>query len=118
MTNSLLQYLGRLLKGPIFSADYVLNNGIGAMNEPADHRTRGAAKPRERLFSGLILASEKPAKEISIEEVYTHAETSRGTFYKYFTGATGLFKAKNCCKKAVFIHGAIFIQKCGNFCHF
>ena len=68
------------------------------MKEPEDHCTRVAAdrgsETQERLFSGLILASEKPAKEISIEEVYTHAETSRGTFYKYFTGTTGLFKAK------------------------
>jgi hypothetical protein len=55
------------------------NNGIGAMKEPEDHRTRVAAKPRseaqERLFSVLIVVSEKPAKEISIKEVYTHAET-------------------------------------------
>ena len=48
------------------------------MKEPADHRTRGAAERRgeiqERLLlSGLILASERPAKEISIEEVYAHA---------------------------------------------
>jgi TetR/AcrR family transcriptional regulator, ethionamide resistance regulator len=67
------------------------------MKEPEDHRTRVAAdrgsETQERLFSGLILASERPVKEISIEEVYTHAETSRGTFYKYFTGTTGLFKA-------------------------
>jgi hypothetical protein len=50
------------------------------MKEPEDHRTRVAAdrgsKTQERLFSGLILASERPVKEISIEEVYTHAETS------------------------------------------
>jgi len=39
------------------------------------------------------LGSEKQVKEISIEEIYTHAKTSRGTFYKYFTGTTGLFKA-------------------------
>jgi hypothetical protein len=80
MTNSLLQYLGRLLKGLIFGADYVLNNGIGAMKEPEDHHTPVAAERRsetqERLFSGLILASKRPVKEISIEEVYTHTETS------------------------------------------
>ena len=80
MTNSLLQCLGRFLKGLILGADYVLNNGIGAMKEPEDHRTSLAAERRseaqERLFSGLIVVSEKPAKEISIEEVYTHAETS------------------------------------------
>jgi hypothetical protein len=51
------------------------------MKEPADHRTRVAAERRsetqERLLvSGLILASEKPAEEISIEEVYTNAEIS------------------------------------------
>ena len=69
------------------------------MKEPEDYRTRIAAerrsKAQERLFSGLILASERPAKEISIEKVYTHAETSRATFYKSFNGTTGLFKAKN-----------------------
>ena len=50
------------------------------MKEPEDYRTRVAAdrgsEAQERLFSELILASEKPAKEISIEEIYTHAETS------------------------------------------
>ena len=50
------------------------------MKEPEDHRTPVAAERRsetqERLFSGLILASERPVKEISIEEVYTHTETS------------------------------------------
>ncbi len=55
------------------------NSGIGAMKEPEDRRTRVAAKPRsepqERLFSVLIVVSEKPAKEISTEGVYTHAET-------------------------------------------
>ena len=79
MTNSLLQYLGRLLKGLIFGADYVLNNGIGAMKESEDHRTRVTAKRRsetqERLFSGPILGSEKHAKEICIQVIYTHAET-------------------------------------------
>jgi hypothetical protein len=49
------------------------------VKEPEDHRTRIAAERRsetqERLFSGLIFASERPAKVISIEEVYTHAET-------------------------------------------
>jgi hypothetical protein len=79
MTNSLLQCLGRFLKGLILGADYVLNNEIGAMKVPEDHRTRVAAKPRseaqERLFCVLIVVSEKPAKEISIEGVYTHAET-------------------------------------------
>jgi hypothetical protein len=68
------------------------------MKEPEDHRIRVAAERRNEtqerlLLSGLILGSEKPVKEISIEEIYTHAETSRGTFYKYFTGTTGLFKA-------------------------
>jgi hypothetical protein len=81
MTNSLLQYLGRLLKGLIFGADYVLNNGIGTMKEPEDHRTSLAAERRSETqeilpLGGLILASERPAKEISIEEFYTHAETS------------------------------------------
>ena len=70
------------------------------VKEPEDHRTRVAAERRNEtqerlLLSGLILASEKPAKEISIEDVYTHAETSRGTFYKSFNGTSGLFKAKN-----------------------
>ena len=69
------------------------------MKEPEDHRTRVAAdrgsETQERLFSGLILASERPAIEISIEGVYRHAETSRGTFYKSFNGTSGLFKAKN-----------------------
>jgi AcrR family transcriptional regulator len=68
------------------------------MKDPQDHRIRVAAERRSEtqerlLLSGLILGSEKPVKEISIEEIYTHAETSRGTFYKYFTGTTGLFKA-------------------------
>ena len=68
------------------------------MKEPEDHRIRVAAVRRNEtqerlLLSGLILGTEKPVKEISIEEIYTHAETSRGTFYKYFTGTTGLFKA-------------------------
>ena len=83
------------------------------MKEPEDHRTPVAAERRseaqERLFSGLILASERPVKEIGIEEVYTHAETSWGTLYKYFNGTTGLFKAKNWGKNAIFIYGAIFI---------
>ena len=53
-----------------------------SMREPEDHRTRVAAERRSEtqerlLLSGLILASEKPAKEISIEEIYTHAETDR-----------------------------------------
>jgi len=68
------------------------------MTEPEDHRIRVAAERRNEtqeklLLSGLILGSKKPAKEISIEEIYTHAETSRGTFYKYFSGTTDLFKA-------------------------
>lgn len=68
------------------------------MKEPEDHRIRVAAERRNEtqeklLLSGLILGSKKPVKEISIEEIYTHAQTSRGTFYKYFTGTTGLFKA-------------------------
>ena len=51
------------------------------MKEPEDHRTSLDAERRsetqERLpLGGLILASEWPAKEISIEEVYAHAETS------------------------------------------
>jgi len=63
-----------------FGAQQVLNVRIKAMKEPEDHRTRVAAERRSEtqeklLLSGLILASEKPAKEISIEEVYTHAET-------------------------------------------
>ena len=67
------------------------------MKEPQDHRIRVAAERRNEtqerlLLSGLILCSEKPAKEISIEEIYTRAETSRGTFYKYFTGTSNLFK--------------------------
>jgi AcrR family transcriptional regulator len=68
------------------------------MKEPEDHRIRVAAERRNEtqeklLLSGLVLNSEMPTKEISIEEIYTHAQTSRGTFYKYFTGTTGLFKA-------------------------
>jgi len=68
------------------------------MKEPKDHRIRVAAERRNEtqeklLLSGLILGSKKSAKEISIEEIYTHAQTSRGTFYKYFTGTSGLFKA-------------------------
>lgn len=68
------------------------------MKEQEDHRIRVAAERRNEtqeklLLSGLILGSEKPAKEISIEEIYTQAETSRGTFYKYFTGTSDLFKA-------------------------
>jgi hypothetical protein len=50
------------------------------MNKPQDHRIRVAAERRNEtqerlLLSGLILGSKKPAKEISIEEIYTHAET-------------------------------------------
>jgi len=68
------------------------------MKEPQDHRIRVAEERRNEtqeklLLSGLILGSEKPAKEISIEEIYSLAETSRGTFYKYFTGTADLFKA-------------------------
>ena len=68
------------------------------MKEPQDHRIRVAEGRRietqeNLLLSGLILGSEKPVKEISIEEIYTHAQTSRGTFYKYFAGTTDLFKA-------------------------
>jgi TetR/AcrR family transcriptional regulator, ethionamide resistance regulator len=68
------------------------------MKEIENHRIRVAAERRNEtqeklLLSGLILGSKKPVKEISIEEIYTHAQTSRGTFYKYFTGTTGLFKA-------------------------
>jgi hypothetical protein len=63
MTNSLLQCLGRFLKGLILGADYVLNNGIGVMKEPEVHRTCVAAERRSetqgRLFSALILASER-----------------------------------------------------------
>ena len=71
---------------------------IGDMKEPQDHRTRVAEERRSEtqeklLLSGLILSSKKPVKEISIEEIYTHAKTSRGTFYKYFSGTTGLFKS-------------------------
>jgi hypothetical protein len=67
------------------------------MKEPQDHRIRVAEERRNEtqeklLLSGLILGSEKPAKEISIEEIYSLAETSRGTFYKYFTGTSNLFK--------------------------
>jgi hypothetical protein len=49
------------------------------MKESEDHRTRVTAKRRsetqERLFSGPILGSEKHAKEICIQVIYTHAET-------------------------------------------
>jgi len=67
------------------------------MKELQDHRTRVAEERRNEtqeklLLSGLILSSEKPVKDISIEEIYTYADTSRGTFYKYFSGTTGLFK--------------------------
>jgi hypothetical protein len=51
------------------------------MKEPADRRTRGVSERRSEtqerlLLSGLIFVSEKPAKEISIEEVYTNTEAS------------------------------------------
>jgi len=51
------------------------------LKELADHRTRGASERRSEtqerlLLSGLIFVSEKPAKEISIEEVYTNTEAS------------------------------------------
>ena len=62
-----------------FGAKQVLNARIEAMKEPLDHRTRVAAdrgsETQARLFSELIFASERPTKVISIEEVYTHAET-------------------------------------------
>jgi hypothetical protein len=50
------------------------------MEEPQGQRIRIAAKRRSEtqerlLLSGLIVASKKPTQEISIEEVYTHAET-------------------------------------------
>jgi hypothetical protein len=64
-----------------FGAKHVFKRRIKAMKEPEDHRIRVAAERRSEtqerlLLSGLILASEKPVKEISIEEVYTHTETS------------------------------------------
>ena len=59
-----------------------LNVRIGAMKDPQDHRIRVAAERKyetqERLpLSGLYLSSNKPTKGISIQEIYTHAETDR-----------------------------------------
>ena len=90
--------LKKALQNGIFRCKPHLSLKIEDMNETQDHRIRVAAERRNEtqeklLISGLILTSEKPAKEISIEEIYTQAETSRGTFYKYFTGTADLFKA-------------------------
>lgn len=36
------------------------------------------------LFSALVLASEKSIHEIDVEDIISHADVSRGSFYKYF----------------------------------
>jgi len=62
-----------------------------------DHRVRVAAVRREEmrnclLFSALSLASDKSIHEIDVDEIISHAQVSRGTFYKYFPSVAALFE--------------------------
>lgn len=57
--------------------------------ETLDHRPRVAAERRERmrlrlLTTALQLVAEKGPAAMSIDDVISAAEVSRGTFYKYF----------------------------------
>jgi AcrR family transcriptional regulator len=62
-----------------------------------DHRSRVAAERRERMRSRLLssalrlVAAQGPAS-ISIEDVISTAEVSRGTFYKYFPSPDALVR--------------------------
>ena len=63
-----------------------------------DHRTSVAARRRaqmeKHLFSvALVLLAEKPPSEISINDVISLADVSRGTFYKYFASLDEVFFA-------------------------
>lgn len=69
------------------------------INSPviADHRSRVAAQRRERMRSRLLrstmrLVSEKGPASISIEDVISAAQVSRGTFYKYFPSSDALVR--------------------------
>ena len=44
------------------------------------------------LFSALSLASNKSIHDIDVDEVITHADVSRGTFYKYYSSVSILFQ--------------------------
>ena len=62
-----------------------------------DHRPRVAAERRQRmrtrLFeSALLLAASKGPQAVSIDDVISAAEVSRGTFYKYFDAPQSLLQ--------------------------
>jgi len=66
--------------------------------ELEDHRPRVAAERRERmrqrlLATALRLVAAKGPAAISIDDVISTAEVSRGTFYKYFPAADVLVRA-------------------------
>lgn len=63
-----------------------------------DHRVRVAALRREEMqnslmFSALVLASDKSIHEIDVDDIITHADVSRGSFYKYFPSVQALIPA-------------------------
>jgi AcrR family transcriptional regulator len=63
-----------------------------------DHRSRVAAERRQRmrlrlLCSGLKLAATKEPGSMSIDDVISTADVSRGTFYKYFPSVDALVQA-------------------------
>jgi hypothetical protein len=63
-----------------------------------DHRVRVAASRREEMqnslmFSMLVLASENSIHAIDVDDIITHAEVSRGSFYKYFPSVQALIPA-------------------------
>lgn len=60
-----------------------------------DHRPKVAAQRRERMRarlvqSALTLVASNGIAATSIDEIISHAEVSRGTFYKYFTAPADL----------------------------
>lgn len=64
---------------------------------PADHRPRVAAERRERMRSRLLrstlcLVAVKGPALVSIEDVVSAAQVSRGTFYKYFPSPEALIQ--------------------------
>jgi AcrR family transcriptional regulator len=63
--------------------------GTIAVMKIADHRHRVAAERRERmrgrlLTSAMALVAQKGPAAVSIDDVISAADVSRGTFYKYF----------------------------------
>jgi AcrR family transcriptional regulator len=68
------------------------------MLKKQDHRIRVAASRREEMqnslmFSLLVLASDVSIHEIDVDDIITHAEVSRGSFYKYFPSVQALIPA-------------------------